>query len=309
VARSDWSYDTFASACEEADIPVTATTAQARDLANWMDRRILEDFNVSLGTSGASLTHNTPEVNNTINSPKQRAERLLRRTLPKKEWYRYMIKGYVLVWGSEGGLYQLTKKKAYGVNQWRPIKRTICTVPADIAKLDPADFITAQYLSLLNDEKGFLKITNVAGSYQGPGAHTPRRYDDMADAYRYANYDNTEFRREYQVDYRPEGIHPHDVQYALRYAWRSEDREKLRATDRYARFRDCLARSMGSRNIEYAMEHLYRFERQDECAVTEIRVERMLEYGDYEVRMRAIGYGDRHRGRRDYRESIIRVAR
>lgn len=87
---------------------------------------------------------------------KIRAERLLRRVVPRKEWLRYMIRGYVLVRGSEGGLYKLTKRPIYGVEQWWPVKALMCAVPADNRDLPPADMIAAQYLSIKNDEAGFM---------------------------------------------------------------------------------------------------------------------------------------------------------
>ena len=98
-----------------------------------------------------------------VGTPQSRAERLLRRTLPKKEWLRYMMKGYVLVRGSAGGLYRLRKAKANGVDQWQPQKRTICAVPDRVGELDPADMIVAQYLALKNDEPGFLRIALRSG--------------------------------------------------------------------------------------------------------------------------------------------------
>ncbi|HEX20691.1 MAG TPA: hypothetical protein ENG78_07730, partial [Acidiferrobacteraceae bacterium] len=96
--------------------------------------------------------------------PKSKAERLLRRTLSRKEYFRYVTRGYVLVSGSSGGLYKLTKSRAYNVHQLRPEKRTMCAVPADVAQLDYADIIVAQYLALINDENKFVETANIQGS-------------------------------------------------------------------------------------------------------------------------------------------------
>lgn len=106
-----------------------------------------------------------------MSNPRKKAERLLRRTISKKEWWRYKSKGYILCTGSKGGLFKLTASTEYGVYQLRPKKIKMCAVPADTYELDPADMITAQYLALKNNEKEFVKTANITtwAEHQRPG--------------------------------------------------------------------------------------------------------------------------------------------
>lgn len=103
----------------------------------------------------------TPGSRSPTPSPKTKAERLLRRTVPRKEWLRYLMRGYVLVRGSSGGLYKLTKGKVYGIHQWAPEKAKVCAAPGGVDSLDPADMIAAQYLSLQADEPAFRLVANI----------------------------------------------------------------------------------------------------------------------------------------------------
>lgn len=121
---------------------------------------------VALFGAAATAAASGPRINTKIvdkKKVKQKAERLLRRTLPPREHHRYRVYGHVRVTGSEGGLYKLTKSRAYNVYQLKPKKRTMCAVPADVYELDYADIIVAQYLALINDEKKFVKTANIQG--------------------------------------------------------------------------------------------------------------------------------------------------
>ena len=111
-----------------------------------------------------------------VSNAEETAVRLLRRTLPRREWLRYTIKGYVLVRGSEGGLFRLNKEKAYGIQQLKPKKRVMCAVPEDANLIPIADVIVAQYLSIKNDEKGFIEKANLRPDY----THSPGIFVDMA---------------------------------------------------------------------------------------------------------------------------------